>query len=82
MASFIRALAQGQKLAATNRDAVNQAVVRYIGVSQQAATAMTLGGFPLSVNAADLNRVAALMQSYGLLPRSVNVTSVAAGMTR
>jgi NitT/TauT family transport system substrate-binding protein len=81
-AAFIRALSQGQKLAATDRSAVNQAVVKYVGVTEQAATSMTLGAFPLSVSTADLNRVAALMQSYGMLPKSVNVTSVAAGMTR
>jgi NitT/TauT family transport system substrate-binding protein len=81
-AAFIRALSQGQKLAATNRDAVNQAVVKYIGVTPQAATSMTLGAYPLSVTTADLNRVAALMQSYGLLPKSVNAASVASGMTR
>ncbi len=81
-AAFIRALSQGQKLAATNRAAVNQAVIKYVGVSQQAAASMTLGTFPLSVSAADLRRVAAMMQSYGMLPKSVNVATVTAGMTR
>ncbi len=81
-ASFIRALGQGQKLAATNRAAVNQAVVKYVGVSGQAAASMTLGAFPLSVSAANLNRVAAMMQSYGLLPKSVSVATVTAGMIR
>jgi NitT/TauT family transport system substrate-binding protein len=81
-AAFIRALGQGQKLAATSRAAVNQAVVKYVGVTPQAAATMTLGAFPLSVSAADLNRVASLMQSYGLLPKSVNVSSVASGMTK
>jgi NitT/TauT family transport system substrate-binding protein len=80
-ASFIRALNQGQKLAASDRSAVNKAVVQYVGVSQQAAASMTLGAFPPSVKTADLNRVATMMQSYGLLPKSVNVSTVAAGMT-
>src|ERR1039457_2333086 len=79
-ASFSRALSQGQKIAATDRAAVNQAVVKYVGVSGQAAASMTLGAFPLSVSAADLNRVATMMQSYGMLPKSVNIATVAAGM--
>jgi NitT/TauT family transport system substrate-binding protein len=81
-AAFSRALAEGQKIAAANRAAVNQAVVKYVGVSPQAAASMTLGAFPLAVSAADLSRVATLMQSYGLLPKSVDVATVAAGMTR
>jgi NitT/TauT family transport system substrate-binding protein len=81
-AAFIRALNQGQKLAAADRSAVNRAVVSYVGVSQQAAASMTLGAFPPAVNTADLNRVATLMQSYGLLPKSVNTATVAAGMTK
>jgi NitT/TauT family transport system substrate-binding protein len=81
-AAFARALNQGQKLAATNRAAVNQAVIQYIGVSPQAAAAMTLGIFPLSVSATDLNRVASLMRSYGLLAKSVSVPTVIAGMTK
>lgn len=79
-ASFSRALSLGQKIAATDRAAVNQAVVKYVGVSGQAAASMTLGAFPLSVSAADLNRVATMMQSYGMLPKSVNIATVAAGM--
>jgi NitT/TauT family transport system substrate-binding protein len=81
-AAFTRALNEGQKLAATDRAAVNQAVVQYVGVTAQAAAAMTLGGFPLTVSPTDLNRVASLMQSYGMLPRSVSVATVTAGMTR
>lgn len=81
-AAFSRALSQGQKLAATDRAAVNQAVVKYVGVSGQAAASMTLGAFPLAVSAADLNRVAAMMQSYGMLPKSVSVATVTAGMLR
>jgi NitT/TauT family transport system substrate-binding protein len=81
-AAFTRALNEGQKLAATNRADVNQAVVKYVGVNAQAAAAMTLGAFPPSVSVADLNRVATMMQAYGMLPKSVNVATVTTRMTR
>jgi hypothetical protein len=38
---------------------------------------MKLGTFPLSVNPVALARIATLMQSNGLLPKSVNTTAVA-----
>ncbi|HET9081575.1 MAG TPA: ABC transporter substrate-binding protein [Trebonia sp.] len=81
LAAFAAALAQGQKIAATNPAAARQAVARYTGVSGAVAAKMPLGTFPASVDAADLGRVGALMQAYGLLPRGVKVTALASGLT-
>lgn len=82
LAAFVRALNQGQKLAATDRAAVNEAIVHYISITPQTAAKMVLGGFPLTVDPSQLQRVAALMQQYGMLGKSVNVGSLVSAMTQ
>ncbi|HEX6518465.1 MAG TPA: ABC transporter substrate-binding protein [Streptosporangiaceae bacterium] len=82
LAAFTRALAEGQKLAATDRAAVNEAIVHYISITPQTAAKMVLGGFPLTVDPSQLQRVAALMQQYGMLGKSVNVGSLVSAMTQ
>jgi len=82
-AAFSRALARAQRLAATSRPAVEHAMAKGIPtISTQTAAVMALGGFPLGITAGNLERAGVLMQQYGVLPPSVNVTALAKGMIR
>jgi NitT/TauT family transport system substrate-binding protein len=85
-ATFSRALARGQRLAAISRPAVEHALTKGIPtISAKTAAVMGLGGFPLDITASDLTRVADLMQQVGMftgLGKPVNVTALAEGMTR
>lgn len=80
LAAFTKALARGQRIAATSRIAVEAVMVRYTGVSAATASAMALGTFPSSVSAAQLERVADLMKRYGLLPSAANGAALAEGL--
>ena len=80
LAAFEKALARGQRIAATDRAAVDAAMVRYTGVSAATASVMALGTFPSSVQAPQLERVADLMRRYGLLPATANTTALAEGL--
>jgi NitT/TauT family transport system substrate-binding protein len=82
VAAFTRALNAGQKLAATNRAAVDQAVVAFTPVPAKAVAKMAVGTFPLTVDPTQLQRVGALMQTYGLLPKSVSIPALIAAMTK
>jgi NitT/TauT family transport system substrate-binding protein len=80
LAAFVKALARGQQIAATDRAAVDAAMVRYTGVSAATASVMALGTFPTSLQAPQLERVAELMRRYGLLPANANTTALAEGL--
>lgn len=82
LAAFIRALDEGQKIAATDRTAVNSAIVHYIPITAATAAKMALGAFPQAVDQSQLQRVAAMMQTYGLLPKTVDVPTLVAAMTK
>jgi NitT/TauT family transport system substrate-binding protein len=75
LTAFTRAVAQGQRIAATDPAAVVQAVARHTGIRVKAG--MPLGGFPPSVTAAQLTRVATLMRQYGLLPATADPAALA-----
>ena len=71
-AAFVSALERGQQVAATDRAAVEHALIPALHISKTTAAVMALGTFPLSVSAVAVQRVANLMQSNGLLAKSVN----------
>ena len=75
-AAFTAALERGQRVAGTDRAAVEQALIPALHISKPTAAIMALGTFPLSVNPVALARVANLMQTNGLLPGSVNTATV------
>ena len=75
-AAFTAALRHGQQVAATNRTAVEKALVPALHISRPTAAVMALGTFPLSVSPVALDRVAHLMQTNDLLPTSVNTAAV------
>jgi NitT/TauT family transport system substrate-binding protein len=72
-AAFQRAMAQAQAFADANPDAVKQILPTYTKVSAQAAGGITLGTFPATMVAAQLQRVADLMRSGGLLGTAFSV---------
>jgi NitT/TauT family transport system substrate-binding protein len=75
-AAFISALERGQALAGSDRAAVNTALAAYAGIPLKAAAAAAIGTFPVGqqVQAAPLQRLADLMQTYGVLKQHFDVT--------
>lgn len=81
-AAFVRALTQGQQVAATSRAAVEQAMIGALHISKETAGVMALGSYPLTTTASDLDRVAVLMQDNGQLSSSVRTEALVKGMFR
>jgi NitT/TauT family transport system substrate-binding protein len=67
--AFVRALAQGQQIADTDRAAVEHAMQSFLGIPAQTAALVALPSFPLSLDALRLQRVVDAMLEFGLLPR-------------
>ena len=75
-AAFQRAMARAQALANSDPAAVRQILPTYTKITAAAAQAIHLEAFPASTSAAQLQRVATLMRSGGLLPRRFSVQSM------
>jgi NitT/TauT family transport system substrate-binding protein len=75
-AALARALDEAQKIASTNRPAVQRAVVADTHVTPEIAAVMALGIFPPAVDTAQLQRVADLMYRDGQLKNPFNVTKL------
>jgi len=80
-AAFVRALVQGQTIAATDREAVEQVLRPYLGMSGITTAVVALGTYPISIDQAQLDRVGYLMQQLGFLAPSVSVPSLVAALT-
>ena len=80
--AFVGALEEGEQIAATDRAAVEQALIRHLGLSPVTVAVMSLGTFPLGVDTVQLTRVGDLMLTYGQLPSNVNVATIAAALTK
>ena len=77
-AAFTAALRQGQQVAATDRAAVEQALVRHTGVSRLVAAVMSPGTYPVGpVDPVHLQRIGDLMQAGDLLPRNASIPAIA-----
>ncbi len=72
-AAFQRALNQAQAFADANPSAVKQILPTYTKITAAAAGTINLGSFPATLVAAQLQRVADLMRSGGLLTSPFNV---------
>lgn len=73
-AAFSKALEEAQRIADTNPGAVEKAMVRYSpGVTPMAAAVMAAPQFPLDTDSVLIQRVADLMQEFGLLRQHYNV---------
>ena len=77
LAALRRALVQAQRIADTDPSAVEKAMAHYApGVTPTAAAVMAEPDFPLDTDAVLIQRVANLMQQFGLLQRHFNVESM------
>jgi NitT/TauT family transport system substrate-binding protein len=80
--AFVAALEQGERIAATDRAAVEQALIRHLHLTPTTAAIMALGTFPQGVDPVQLARVGDLMQTHGQLPSTVNVSAIAAALVK
>ena len=64
VAAFLRALSEGQRLADTDRPAVEQAAEKYLGVSPLVAATMAIDSYPLQIDVPELQRVADSMYEF------------------
>lgn len=77
VAAFTRAIDEAQQTAATNQTLVRQLLPTYIqGLKPAIANVMGLGTFNTTVSLTRMNRVAAVMEQYGQLPKNFNVKSM------
>jgi NitT/TauT family transport system substrate-binding protein len=75
-AAFTKALEHGQRAAGTSRPAVEQALIPALHITKVTAAVMALGTFPLTVSPVQLQRVADLMKTSGLLSPKVNPSAL------
>jgi NitT/TauT family transport system substrate-binding protein len=68
VAAFLRALSEGQQLADTDRQAVEQAMEKYTGIKPIVAATMAIDSYPLGIDVPQLQRVADSMFEFGLTP--------------
>jgi NitT/TauT family transport system substrate-binding protein len=66
VAAFLRALAEGQELADTDRAAVESAMEKYTGITPLVADNMSIDSYPLTMDLPELQRVPDSMFQYGL----------------
>lgn len=66
VAAFLRALNEGQRLADTNRSAVESAMEEYTGIKPIVAATMAIDTYPLDIDVPQLQRVADSMFEFGL----------------
>ena len=75
-AAVARAIDRGQALADTDRPLVQSVLQKYASISGQTVAIMALGDFPTGVDAARLQRVPDMMQSFGQLDTRFNITAI------
>jgi NitT/TauT family transport system substrate-binding protein len=69
VAAFLRAFQQGQQVADTNRNAVEQSLLRNkVAASQVIAATMTIDTYPLTMDVPAMQRVSDAMFEFGLTP--------------
>jgi len=66
VAAFLRALDEGQRLADTNRSAVETAMEKYTGIGPIIADTMAIDSYPLEMDVPQLQRVTDSMFEFGL----------------
>jgi NitT/TauT family transport system substrate-binding protein len=76
VAAFARALEKGAADAAGNRQLVEQTIPTFTKIDKQTAALLKLPLYPTSLDGKRLQRVADLMQTYGLLQSHLDVSSM------
>ncbi len=78
-AAFIRALDRGQAYAGGNRAALEQALLRYTKISSHLVTQISVGQYPTATDAAQMQRIADLMSTFGLLKSRLDTGQMLSG---
>lgn len=73
VAAFQRAMAKAQRLAASNRQLVEQTLPTYTKIKPKVASVMALGTYPVSLRATRLQHVADVMLQFGFLHKKSDV---------
>jgi NitT/TauT family transport system substrate-binding protein len=76
VAAFAKALAHGALDAAANRKLVEETIPTFTKIDKQTAALLDLPLYPSSLDAKRLQRVADLMQTYGLLQNHLDVSTM------
>jgi NitT/TauT family transport system substrate-binding protein len=76
IAAFLRAYKEGQQVADTDRAAVEAALVKHTGVTQELAATMTLDTYPLSMDVPVMQRVADAMYEFGVITKPYNIKNM------
>jgi NitT/TauT family transport system substrate-binding protein len=77
VAAFTRAIDEAQQTAAGNQSLVRKLLPSYIqGLTPSIANVMALGTFNTTVSLTRMERVAAVMEQYGQLPKNFDVKSM------
>ena len=76
VAAFARAVEKGAADAAASRKLVEQTIPTFTTIDKQTAALLNLPLYPTSLDAKRLQRVADLMQTYGLLQNHLDVSSM------
>lgn len=80
VAAFQRGLLKAQKLAATDRKEVEQALPVYAQIDARTASSMRLPDFPTTMNVERLQRVSDLMLGFGYLKSKFEATTLTEGV--
>jgi NitT/TauT family transport system substrate-binding protein len=67
LAAFLRALKQGQQVADSNQTVLQTAMEKFANVPAETAAIMGLANFPLTLDPVRLQRVANVMEQFGVL---------------
>ena len=73
MAAFQRAIVKAQQIADSDRKAVEKVLPNYTQIKPEAASIITLGAYPSTLNPTRIQRVADLMLEYGYLKTKMDV---------
>jgi len=76
IAAFLRAYNEGQQKADTDRAAVEAALVKHTGVTQELAATMTLDTYPLAMDVPVMQRVPDAMYEFGLISKPYKITDM------
>ncbi|WP_244460165.1 ABC transporter substrate-binding protein [Microbispora triticiradicis] len=74
MAAFQRAIVKAQQIAGSDRKAVEKVLPNYTQIKPEAASIITLGAYPSTLNPTRIQRVADLMLEYGYLKAKMDVS--------
>jgi NitT/TauT family transport system substrate-binding protein len=74
--AFQRAVEKAQAVADSDRTLVEQLLPTYTSITSSAATVIALPEYPTTLDTSQIQRVATLMFSGGMLKKPVNVASM------